>query len=388
MSDQTQNTPIQKPESFRARIVYQLFLNLPRAILVGMIALFVVLLFAIGDKKNAIVAQNASAVAEESPLLNVVTLPLTLRQMNDAINLPGSIEPWVELNLKSKIRATVEEVLVTEGDEVSEGEVLARLETADYKIALDRARAAYELALSNYQREKSLYDRGVIPIAQMQAKETGLQTARADLENAELNLSRCTIPAPISGVIQYLNVKKGLLLNSGDPVAIILKIDQVKAVVGIPESDIDAVRKLDKVDITIQALDNRVITGKRHFLSPAPENTARLYRMELAVDNKDRDIRPGMFFRANVIKKTVTDAVAVPLYSVITRNEEQFVFVEKEGVVHKTDVKLGIMEKWMVQVVDGLSPGDRIVVEGHRDLEDNQKINVVTVLTDSGEVDL
>ena len=377
-----------KPETARAKIVYFIFLNIPRVLLLFMIALIVVLAFAIVEKKNTIVAQSTNSLNEQTPLLNVVVLPLTPTEMKDRLNLPGSIEPWVDLKLKSKIRGTVMDLSVTEGDEVSEGQVLAKLETADYEITLDRAKAAYKLALSNYTREKSLHDRGVVPVAQMQAKETALQTAKADLENAELNLSRCTIKAPIDGVIQYLNVKRGLLLNAGDPVATILKIDQVKAVVGIPESDISAVQKLETVDITIQALDNRVIKGKLHFLSPAPETTARLYRMELAIDNTHRDIRPGMFFRADVVKKTVPEALAVPLYSVISRNNEQFVFVDEDGTAKKRPVTLGIMEKWMVQVTQGLSSGDRIVVEGHRDLEDNQGINVVKVLDDLGDVSL
>ena len=387
----TAHTEDQKPAepgSPRAKIVYFIFTNIPRVLLLCMIALIVVLAFAIVEKKDTIVAQNTGSIGEQTPLLNVVVLPLSLIEMKDRINLPGSIEPWVDLNLKSKIRGTVVDVLVSEGDEVAEGDVLAKLETADYEIALDRARAAYKLASSNYTREKSLHDRGVVPVAQIQAKETALQTAKADLENAELNLSRCSITAPIDGVIQYLNVKKGLLLNASDSVATLLKIDQVKAVVGIPESDISAVRKLETVDITIQALDNRVIKGKRHFLSPAPETTARLYRMELALDNTDRDIRPGMFFRADVIKKEIPKALAVPLYSVISRNDEQFVYVEKDGVAQKRKVSLGVMEKWMVQVTQGLSAGDRLVVEGHRDLEDNQGINVVKVLNDLGDVSL
>jgi membrane fusion protein (multidrug efflux system) len=215
-----------------------------------------------------------------------------------------------------------------------------------------------------------------------------MQTAKSDLENAQLNYSRCTITAPMAGVVRTLNVKVGHLLNSGDPVGQILSLDQLKAVVGIPESDINAVSGLDTVDITIQALNNRVITAKRHFLSSSPESIARLYRLELAIDNPDRDILPGMFFRANVVKKRLQNTLAVPFYSVISRNEERFVFVEKDGVALKRKVTLGIMEKWMVQVTEGLAPGDRLVVEGHRELENDQKINVVKVMSGLGDFNL
>ncbi|MBU4318987.1 MAG: efflux RND transporter periplasmic adaptor subunit [Proteobacteria bacterium] len=378
----------QKAAGFRGRTVYFIWRNMPRVLLLFFCVLTVVLFLAILEKKDAIVAQNADTVTGERPQVNVVLLPLTATEIRDSINLPGSLEPWVELNLKAKIRGTVEQVMVSEGDTVKEGQILCRLESADYRIILDRAKSAYDLALMNYKREKSLYARKVVPMAQMEARETAMQAAKADLENAELNYSRCNIKSPMDGVIQSLNVKVGLLLSSGDPVGQILEIDKLKAVVGIPESDIKAVSLLDTVDITIQALDNRILKGKKHFLSPAPETFARLYRLELLIENPDGEILPGMFFRADVVKRKVPDAIAVPFYSVISRNDESFVFVEKDGMALKINVSLGIMEKWMVQVTKGLSPGDKLVVEGHRDLENHQKINVVKVMSGAGDFSL
>jgi membrane fusion protein (multidrug efflux system) len=381
-----ENHPL--PGRLRARAVYFLWRNFPRFLLLFLVVLAIVMAFAILERKDTLVALNSNAVTGERSTVNVVLLSLSPTEMRDSINLPGSIEPWVELNLKAKIRGTVEQVLVSEGDDVKEGQALCRLESADYRIAWDRAKAAYELSLANFKREKSLFERKVIPGAQLEVRETAMQTAKSDLENAQLNYSRCTITAPMAGVVRTLNVKVGHLLNSGDPVGQILAIDRLKAVVGIPESDITAVSGLDTVDITIQALNNRVITAKKHFLSSSPESVARLYRLELVIDNPGRDILPGMFFRADVVKKRLQNTIAVPFYSVISRNDERFVFVEKDGVALKRKVALGIMEKWMVQVTEGLVPGDRLVVEGHRELENAQKINVVKVMTGIGDFNL
>jgi membrane fusion protein (multidrug efflux system) len=115
---------------------------------------------------------------------------------------------------------------------------------------------------------------------------------------------------------------------------------------------------------------------------------ARLFRLELAIDNTDGEILPGMFIRADVIKKTVPDAIVIPFYSVISRNNEQYVFIEKDGVVQKKNVKLGIMEGWLVQVTEGLATGDRLLIEGHRDVEDKQKVKVVKAASDMKELAL
>ena len=92
-----------------------------------------------------------------------------------------------------------------------------------------------------------------------------------------------------------------------------------------------------------------------------------------------------MFVRADVIKSVARDAIAVPLYSVISRNDEHYVFIDENGVARKRNVQLGIMEKWLVQITEGLAPGDRVLVEGHRDVEDGQKIKVVQVINEPTE---
>jgi membrane fusion protein (multidrug efflux system) len=89
-----------------------------------------------------------------------------------------------------------------------------------------------------------------------------------------------------------------------------------------------------------------------------------------------------MFVRADIVKQHSDHALAIPFYSIISRNDEQYLFVEKDGVAEKRNVKTGIMEKWMIEVTEGLEPGDRVIVEGHRDVEDGRTVKVVKVITD------
>jgi len=155
----------------------------------------------------------------------------------------------------------------------------------------------------------------------------------------------------------------------------------MKGVIGIPESDVTAVRRLESVDITLQALNDKVVRARKYFLSPSPSTVARLYNLELEIDNSSGDVLSGMFIRADVVKQRIDNTLAVPFYSVISRNDQQFVFVEENGLAQKRPVKLGIMEKWMVQVTDGLKPGDRVLVEGHRDVENHQQVNVIKAVS-------
>ncbi len=376
------------PTTPRAKIVFFIWNNLPRLLLLALVILIVILTGAIKKKQSSIAADKEAAIKPERPPINAVTLALSPSMISDRINLPGNIEAWTSLSLLAKLNGTVDEILVREGQLVKKGDILARIDAEDYRIAMDRAKAAYDLAKSDYERDRAIYGKGIIPTAELDANQTKMQTALADYENAQLQFSRCAVTAPMNGIVRKLDAKVGLQLAVGDPLAEILEIDRVKAVIGIPESEVTAVRGLDQVTVRLQALGDREITAKIHYLSSSPETVARLFRLELAIDNQNGEILPGMFVRADIVKKTVANALVVPFFSVISRNDEQYVFIEQNGTVAKRPVKIGIMEKWLVEISEGLKAGDHLLVEGHREVEEGQKVKIVKTATNLKDLTL
>jgi membrane fusion protein (multidrug efflux system) len=370
------------PGTRGGKVLLFVWRNLPRVLLFGLIVLFLVFMGLIGAEKARLAEEKAAAQAQDRKPVNAVLLELQPAVIRDVINLPGVIEPWTRLELLARVSGSISEVLVREGSKVAPGQVIARIEEDDYRIALDAARAAHARAKADHERKKIMLRQKTLPVAEVELSEAQLLAAKAAMEDAELRLARSTITAPLGGVISRLDAKVGLYLGVGDPVGEILEIDRLKAVVGIPESDVAAVRTIDEVEMEIQALADRRLVGRKYFLASSPETFARLYRLELELANNSGDLLPGMFLRAQVVKKVVEDALVIPIYSVITRNNEQYVFVVRDGVVHKQPVELGIMEQWMIQAVEGLKPGDLLVIEGHREVEEGQPVNVLQVVTD------
>ncbi len=368
----------------KIRLLRLVWKNLPRVALLGLVTLILLLMGVVGGKKERLEEAKKTAQVEEKKLVNAVLLELQPRPIEDAINLPGTVEAWTRLELMAKVNGAIVEVKVKEGDQVKAGQVLAQIEADDYRIALEAARAAHTLAKADFERGRTMHQTKVIPTASLESTASRLQTAAAELERAQLQLSRCTITAPMDGVVKRLDAKVGLYLGVGDPLAELLQIDRVKAVVGIPESDVDAVRKIGQVDLTLRALAGRQVTGRTHYLAPAPDSNAFLYRLELALDNPGHDILPGMFFHARIVKRRIDGALAVPLYSIISRGEEQFVFVAEGEAVRKQPVRLGVIEGWQVQITEGLKAGDRVLLEGQREVEEGQRIKVVKTVTDPG----
>jgi len=373
-----------EPKTARGKVARFLLYNLPGLLFILLlIGLALFIGKRIEEKKARLEAELKAATAIENPPVNVVTLKLQPTVLRDKINLPGIIEPWTRLDLMAKIGGSIEKVLVKEGEQVRQGQLIARIESKDYEIALDSAKAAYELAKISFARNKTLRSKGIATQANLDDLEAQLRQAKAAVENAELQLSRCRITAPLAGVISRLDAKVGSVVNQMVPASIaeILQLDQVKAIVSIPESDVTAVRKLSTVGVEIQALGNEKIAASVYFLAPDTETQAHVYRLELRIPNQDHHILPGMFARADIVKEVRKQALAVPLYAVISRDKEQFVYVEENGAARKKAVRTGFLEGWRVLITDGLNAGDKVIVEGHRSVEDGQKVKVVKSIT-------
>jgi RND family efflux transporter MFP subunit len=276
----------------------------------------------------------------------------------------------------AEVAGRVMEKSMDDGTLVSRGAVLAVIDQRDYRNAYDSARASYETALLNQQRFKALSKQQFITQSQLDEVSAQVKTTRAAMEIARLNLERCTIQAPMAGVVDRVHIEEGSFLSVGDPVARILQIDTLKVEVGIPESDVSTVRKLDRFDMTVDALDGRAFTGEYHYLQKTTDSMARLYNLEIRLENQEHEILPDMFVRVAIVKNRDEQGLGVPIYSLIDRGGQTGVFVEDQGRARFVPVDTGFQDGWKIQVTAGLSPGDHVVVVGHRIIDDGEPVQV------------
>jgi membrane fusion protein (multidrug efflux system) len=359
---------------------------LPLLILLILVIIVIVLGAFVKDEKSQLLEEKSNAVIQERPPLNVVEQELVPGLLRDRLNLPGIVEPWESLVVLAEVRGMVEEVVVKEGHHVKQGDLIARTDTSDYENKINSIKASYNLAQINLKRLSGLRKQEIISQSEIDKIKAEAQSLEANLAIAELQLDRCYIRSSISGVVNQLPAKKGVYLAVGDPVATVLEIERLKVVVGIPESDVHAVRKIDKFEITLEALGNIEISGTKYFMAVAPESQAQVYRLELAVENKSEEILPGMFARVEIVKQEFPAALAIPLYAVISRDNKHFVYLEENGVAKLQEVKLGILDGWQIQITEGLKPGDKVIVVGQRSVDAGQRLNVVKKITDPSEI--
>ena len=346
----------------------------------------IVLSMSVGAKKAALQEEKKTALKKEEQKTNVVTMTVSPTPIRDRINLPGVTEPWVKLTILSEVNGKVLRKMKEEGAHVQKGEVIAVLDARDYQNALVSAQASYHLALTSKERMEKLYREKLATRSQLDDAEAMVETSKAQMDTAALNVERCSINAPISGILNKIHIEAGDYLNIAASVADIIQIDKVKVSVGIPESDVNAIRAVDSFEVRIDALDGRVFQAKKHFLSSSTNSLARLYELVVTIPNPNGEILPDMFARVEIVKKTVENAVSLPIFSIITIDNDHIAYVVKDEVAHSRKVELGMQEGWKVQVTEGIAPDDQVVVVGQRSVNDGQKVNVIKTVTSLEEL--
>jgi RND family efflux transporter MFP subunit len=371
----------------RRSLARRLWGLLPTLFVVLLVGLIVLLADMIQTEGEAVQKQKAEALRDVQPKINVVAMAMVPGELRERISLPGTVRPWVSLKLLVEVKGKVVEKRVSEGQTVKKGHVLARIDDRDYKNALASARASFDAAVAAHRRIEALYRDQLATRTQFDDTDARVKTTRAAMDTAALNLERCTIRSPMSGVVDHIFIENGQFMNPADPVANILQIDRVKVVVGIPESDVDAVRRLRRFDLTIDALGGRGFRGERHYLYKTTGNLARLYNLEIAVNNPGGEILPDMFARVEVVKRRVDQKLAIPLYALLDRDGTNAVFVVVDGAARLRPVTTGIQDGWRVQVAGGLSAGEKVVVVGQRLINDGETVNVTRTVVKMEELE-
>lgn len=331
----------------------------------------------IQSEQKLLEAEKKATLKKEQPKANVVTLKLRPAMIRDRISLPGIVAPWKELKVLAEIRGKVVKKNVKEGKYLKKGDIIAKIDARDHQNAYLSAKSSHKAALASLVRIKELYKDQLSTRSQLDDAVARTQNLKSVMDNAALNLERCVIRAAMSGIVDRLHFEAGQYVKSGDMLAKMIRIDRVKVKVGIPESDVDAVRRLDTFQVQIDALAGRIFQGKKNFLSNTAEPSARLYELNLVIDNPKREILPDMFVRVEIVKREIKDGISVPLYAIINRNNARIVYVVNDSEVHARSVEIGLMEGWRVEIKQGLKAGDQVIVVGQRDVNPGQGVKVV-----------
>ena len=319
--------------------------------------------------------ETADRPGDDLAPVRVETAVAALEQVPVVVEATGSVEPWKRVSPGTKIMGRVDEVLVDEGDRVHRGQVLARLERRDLDAAVRQAEAAVAMAKANlanmeaqYHRIVRLHEKGSATQKNLEDVTAGytvaqaaLQQAEANLNSAKVMLSYAEIVSPIDGWVVRKMTEVGDMAAPGMPMFVVEDLSRVKVTAQVPESDVTGMApgQQAQVRIDVLGLDE---TADIWRVVPAGDPRSRTFAVQLVLRNPEGRIKSNMFARVS-FDRGLRQALLVPQTAIVRRGQLRGVFVvDEENRARLRWVKLGREAGGRVEVLSGLTPGDRYVV--------------------------
>jgi membrane fusion protein (multidrug efflux system) len=271
----------------------------------------------------------------------------------------------------------VAEISFVEGGFVKAGSVLVKLDDALALAEVADAKARYDLAKSNNDRAKQLSRSGNVTEKAIDEAAAGFETARAALELQRVRLSKHVIPAPFSGRVGLRKVSPGSFISPGTAIANLERIKVVKVDFKLPELFLSSVAVGQKVDITVDALPDKMFQGEIYAIDPQVDVNGRALVLRARIPNDDFALRPGLFARVLVKGKQTREVVLVPESAIVPRGGETFVYRIENGKAMETKVKLGERRGAEVEIVEGVAPNAQLVTAGQLKLRDGISVEVI-----------
>lgn len=344
------------------------------AVCTGVILVGVLIVVAPPPGADEALAGDTVNQAERIP--NVKVKVLQSQELRDVLNLTGTVYPWEDVTIAAETPGKIDWKGIESGDTVRKGQELFRIDSEALRASLEQAEAQARLAAQEYDRVQRLLARGASTRQDEDSAVANRDVASASLRATQIQVDKSTIEAPFDGVVDRIFQEQDEFVDTGKPLVRLVQVHKVKVNVGIAERDIPTFKAGDSVKVRLDAYPDRVFDGTIQIISPTADMSTHTFTAEIALDNPDGCLMPGMIARAELVKNVYPDAIVVPVFSAMLLDDSRYVFLERDGKAELQPIEIGIVQGNDVQITEGLKPGDRLIVVGQRDVRPGEPVNV------------
>jgi membrane fusion protein (multidrug efflux system) len=291
----------------------------------------------------------------------------TVQEDVDAVGTLRSNEAVV---VRPEISGRIDRLNFTEGAAVQKGQVIVALDDSVPAAELAQAKANLALAESNFQRTQELEKQKFVSATAKDQALNGLRVAQANVQLAEARLAKTKIVAPFGGIIGIRQVSVGDYVKEGQDLVTLEDISALKVDFRVPEQMVAALRPGQTVEMFTDALPGRKHVAIVDAIDPLVDQAGRAVLLRARLRNSDGQLRPGMFVRTRLIVSQRVNALTVPEEALVPVGADQFVFRVMDGKAQRVKVRVGVRRGGTVEVLEGLSLGDKVVTAGQLKLRD------------------
>jgi membrane fusion protein (multidrug efflux system) len=338
--------------------------------------------------KTAAPAAPAAGPAK-APAVEVAKVQ-TMRLV-DETQAVGSLRSRQGVMMRPEVGGRVKQIFFNDGQRVRKGQVMVQFEDQLQVAQLAQAKAELSIAEANHKRNQELVTQNFISKRSLDESGAALEVARAKLSLADATLQRLKVLAPFDGITGLRQINVGDYLKDGADMVNIEDIDAVLLDFRLPERFQAKIRAGQKAQLTVDALPGRPFTAIVQAVDPLIEANGRSVGVRGCIDNRQQQLRPGMFARVNAVFGARENALVIPEEAIIPQGGRTFVVKVVPGdkpdtlVSERVAVKTGLRQPGKVEILEGLSADDTVVTAGHQRLQkDGTPVRVVDLSQPAG----
>ena len=302
-----------------------------------------------------------------------------LSEFRHYINVLGSVESDKTIMITPKVTATVNEVLVRAGQEVTKDDILARLDGEITNSQIREVQTQLELARTLYERQSNLRDQDIGSEVEFLQAENRVESLERQLATLYEQFENYTIRATISGTIDLVDLKVGETVGPGMPVIQIANSDALKVTSRVSEAYITRISSTDSVEISFPSLDD-TINKQLDVVRRAINASNRTFGVEIFIPDGSENIRPNIMAQVRINDITLIDQIVVPANTVQQANSISYVYVAQESdngwIAVNREVTTSYNYENDLVVTEGLQQGDLLITAGYASLSDGSAISI------------
>jgi RND family efflux transporter MFP subunit len=324
--------------------------------------------------------QKGTQVQEK--IIPVKVMEIVATQTASEQTYVGTVEESVAVSLSFSNTGTVEQVLVSEGQRVAKGQLLATLNATTAQNAYDASQAKLIQAQDAYDRLSKVHESGSLPDIKFVEIEAGLQQAKSMATISKKTLDDCKMYAPRNGVIASRSLEVGESAMPGIQVFKLVSVDKVQVKIAVPENEIGGIQTGQAANVTVPALNNAVFTGRIEMKGIAANALSHTYEAKIGINNTTTTqandmLLPGMVCKVSLAGDSSATAFVVPNRAIqLSPDGKCFVWLAEDNTARRCFVKTGSLANDGIIVTEGLPAGGRIIVEGFQKVSEGMKISI------------
>ncbi|HMS26157.1 MAG TPA: efflux RND transporter periplasmic adaptor subunit [Burkholderiaceae bacterium] len=315
---------------------------------------------------------------------NVESAKVEVMKLTDDTQSVGSLKSRQSVVVRPEVSGRVTELNFKDGDRVRKGQVLVQFDDQLPLAQLKQSQAELSIVQANHKRNQDLVAENFISKRSLDESAANVEVAMAKLALAQATVARLKIKAPFDGMTGIRNVNVGDYLKDGGDIVNIEDMTAVFVDYRLPERFQSKIKKGQKAQVDLDALPGRKFAAEIQAIDPLVDANGRSVSVRACIDNRQQQLRPGMFAKVNTVFGERDNAKVIPEEAIVPQGGKQFVIklidgTEKDSkITQRVEVKVGIRRPGKVEILEGLSEGDEVVTAGQQRVQkDGTTVKVV-----------